>query len=209
MNNGKKLESDFVLNLNNHYYNELNLNLQKFITFVFKDFDYANKIYCKKLNNHQKADTCICICIGDNVKYISLKSGSQNSVHVEKINDFTKFLLNKKIEQQIINDLLIYHYGDNTLTGDGKIRYSAEECKLKYKKEILKFNKYINDSKALTKIIERFLLLGTNKSNKYVDAIYYGDIDIGIWCSSEELLNFCINHKSMYMNTPHFLSKLV
>lgn len=40
--------------------------------------------------------------------------------------------------------------------------------------------------------------------NKYVEAIYYGDINIGIWCSSEELLNFCINHKSMYMSTPHF-----
>lgn len=29
MNNGKKLELDFVLNLNDHFYDELNLNLQK------------------------------------------------------------------------------------------------------------------------------------------------------------------------------------
>lgn len=202
MNNGKKLELDFVLNLNNHYYNELNLNLQKFIKFVFKDFDYTNKIYCKKISNNQKAD--IYIKIEDKVKYISLKSGSQNSVHVEKINDFIKFLISEGIEETIINNLLIYHYGDDSLTGEGKIRYSAEECKIKYKKQILQFNKYINNSKILTKIIERFLLMGTNSSNKYVDIIYYGDIDIGLWCSSKELLNFCINHKSLYMNTPHF-----
>ena len=202
MNNGKKLELDFVKNLNNYFYNDLNPNLKNFISFVFKDFDYTNKIHCKKLNNHQKAD--ICVSIGDTTKYISLKSGSQNSVHVEKINDFIIFLTSEGVKENVINNLLMYHFGDDTLTGDGKIRYSAEECKIKYKNEILKFNKYINNSKALTKIIERFLLLGTNKSNKYVDVIYYGDIAIGIWCSSKELLNFCINHKSMYMNTPHF-----
>lgn len=202
MNNGKKLELDFVSKLDNHYYDELNLNLKKFISFIFKEFDYSKKIYCKKLNNHQKAD--ISISIEDNIKYIILKTGSENSVHVEKVNNFVKFLLNEKLEQQSIDNLLIYHYGDNTLTGEGKIRYSAEECKLKYKKEILKFNKDINNSKILNKIIERFLLIGTNTSNKHVDFIYYGDIDIGIWCSSEELLNFCINHKSMHINTPHF-----
>lgn len=201
-NNGKKIELEFVLKLNNHFYNELNLNLKKFIFFVFKDIDYTNKIYCKKLNNHQKAD--ICISIGNITKYISLKSGNQNSVHVEKINDFKKFLTNEGINQTMINNLLLYHFGDNTLIGNGEKRYNAEECKIKYKKEIFKFNKYINDSKILTKIIERFLLIGINSSNKYVDVIYYGDIDIGIWCTNKELLNFCNKHKSMFINTPHF-----
>jgi len=202
MNNGKKLELDFVLNLNNHYYYELNLNLQRFIKFAFKDFDCTNKIYCKKLSNKQKAD--ICVSIGDEVKYVSLKSGSQNSVHVEKVNDFIKFLATDGIEESIFCFLLLYHYGDDSLNGDGKVRYSAEECKIKYKTQILQFNRYINNSKYLTKIIERFLLIGTNLSNKYVDLIYYGDIDIGIWCTSKELLNFCINHKSLYMNVPQF-----
>ena len=202
MNDGKKLELNFISNLDNHFYDELNTNLKKFISFVFKDVDYKNKIYCKKLSNRQKAD--FCVNIGDTTKYISLKSGSQNSVHVEKINDFIKFLTNEGVDEKVINNLLIYHYGDNTLIGNGKERYSAEECKTKYKKEILDFNKYINDSKILTKIIERFLLTGTNSSNKYVDAIYYGYINIGIWCSNKELLDFCKKHKSMYINTPHF-----
>ena len=59
-------------------------------------------------------------------------------------------------------------------------------------------------SQILSKIIERFLLVGTKATNRYVDAIYYGDIDIGIWCTSKELLKFCINNKSMYIKTPHF-----
>lgn len=98
MNNGQKLELNFISELNNHYYSELNLNLQKFISFVFKEFDHTNKIYCKKLNNHQKAD--ISISIGDTIKYISLKTGSQNSVHVEKLKDFN-FSLTKKLNNKL------------------------------------------------------------------------------------------------------------
>ena len=33
---------------------------------------------------------------------------------------------------------------------------------------------------------------------------YYGDIEIGIWCTREELLNYCTKHKCMHINTPHF-----
>ncbi len=202
MDTGKKLENEFVISLNNKYFEELNLNMQKFISFAFKDFNQSHKINCRKLSNWQKAD--ISIQIGEQVKYISIKTGSQNSVHVEKLNDFITFLCDNNVENKIINNLLIYHYGDNTLMGDGTVRYSAEECKLKYKKEILEFNRYINNSSLMQKIIKRFLLTGTKATNKCVDIIYYGNIDMGIWCTSEELLKFCINHKSMYMNTPHF-----
>lgn len=202
INNGKKLELNFVINLNNHYIHELNLNLQKFIKFIFKDFDYSQKIYCKKLDNHQKAD--IYIKHNNKIKYISLKSGNQNSVHVEKIIDFTNFLIQEKIPKSIIDCLLLYHYGDDSITGDGKRRYSAENCKTRYKNQIFELNKYMNNSSSLTRIIERFILIGSNSYNKYVDIIYYGDIDIGIWCSSQELLNYCKKHKGMYINTPHF-----
>lgn len=202
MNNGKILENNFIKSLNNHNYNELNLNLQQFISFLFEDFQYNKKIYCKKLGTHEKAD--ISIQNGNIIKYISLKTGSQNSVHVEKISTFIEFLSSNGINQQIINNLLIYHYGDDTLNGTGSIRYSAEESKRKYRQRIEIFNASINYSKILTKIVERFLFKGTRISNKYVDAIYYGDINIGIWCSSQELLEYCTNHKSMYMKVPHF-----
>lgn len=202
MNNGKKLEIEFIKNLNNHYCKELNPNLQKFVTSIFNNLNNENKIYCKKLNNHEKAD--ISIAIENKTRYISLKTGSQNSVHVEKIENFIQFLLDQGVSSKIINYLLIYHYGDDTLNGSGNKRYSAEEAKQKYKKQITEFNNYINYSKHLSSILERILFTGAKKCNKRVDFIYYGNIDIGTWCSSDELLSFCQKHKSMYMNTPHF-----
>lgn len=56
----------------------------------------------------------------------------------------------------------------------------------------------------MSEIIKRFLLIGTKATNKCVDIIYYGNIKIGIWCTGDELLDFCIKRKSMYMNTVHF-----
>jgi len=202
MNNGKKFEIDFIQALNNKTFEQIHPNLQKFISFMFKNTKNSDKIICKRMQKHQKAD--ILIKINDNIKYISLKSGSQNSVHVENIETFTSFLASCEVKQEIINHLLLYHYGDDTLIGNGKIRYSADKLKLKYKNQIYQFNRYINYSTILTKIIERFLLIGTKDSNKYVNAIYYGDIEIGIWCTSEELLTYCVNNKSMYMSTLHF-----
>lgn len=202
MNNGKKMEQDFILAVNDHYFHELNDNLKRFILFAFIDVDKNSKFICKKMKNLQKADIYIKHCT--TVKYISLKSGSQNSVHVEEINSFVKFLTELSYDSDTINNLKLYHFGDNSTDGSGNIRYSAEVCKLKYEKEIFKFNNKINYSTNLSKIIERFILTGSKKTNKYVDIIYYGDVNIGTWCSSKELLKYCLRNKSMYMKTPHF-----
>lgn len=142
MNNGKQFELNFIRALNNKNYDELNENLKRFISFIFKDSNYDDKITCKKMQLYQKAD--VAIKIGTITKYISLKSGSQNSVHVEKIETFIKFLLDNNINKSIVDNLLMYHYGDDTLIGNGSLRYSAEELKVKYEKQIYDFNKYIN-----------------------------------------------------------------
>lgn len=204
INRGRDFEIKFANALNDHYFNELNSNLKRFITFIFKDFNLNDKIYCKKIRKNEKAD--IFIKIGSNIKYISLKSGSENSIHVEKLRQFINFLLNLGVEKNIIDNLLIYHYGDDTLIGNGKKRYSANESKLRYKDEIMKFNNFISKSNTMVEIIDRFIFVGNDVSNNRVDAIYYGDLDIGIWCTRKELLNYCLKHKCMHINTPHFSS---
>lgn len=55
MDAGKKLENEFVISLNNKCFKELNLNMQKFILFAFKDFNQLHKINCRKLSNLQKS----------------------------------------------------------------------------------------------------------------------------------------------------------
>lgn len=204
MNKGKQFENMFINEINNKQYINLNNNLKGFIKYLFNNVNDKDIIFCENINNHQKAD--VSITVNKVTKYVSIKTGYENSVHVEKINDFIDYLKSINISSYRINDLLLYHYGDETFNGSGVKRLSAEEAKLKYQKEIYLFNKHINYSANLKNIIDRFLFKGTNENNILTDAIYYGNIDIGIWASRDEILNYFNNHKSMYMKTPHFSS---
>lgn len=204
MNKGIINEKTIINSLEGKYYYELNDNMKKFIYFIYPNIGLNDIIYSRKVNNLYKAD--IVIKINNVEKYISIKTGSENSVHVEKLDTFVKFLKEIKVNNNIINYLKLYHFGDDTYNGDGEKRYSAEESKLKYAKEILRFNKYVSYDNLLSKIIDRFLFIG-NSNNKYeVDYIYYGNEKYAIWASREEILNFLINNKCYYMKTIHFSS---
>ena len=201
MNAGTKVELDFVKLINYKKYSDLNSNLRAFIKFLFNDIKEEDTLQCKRLNSRGKPD--IKIKFKDTIKYISIKSGSQNSVHTEKLETFITFLRQIGIKEEIINILLLYHFGDGTYDGTGKIRCSAEKAKLRYAHEIKIFNQYINSHSNLEKIFERLLFVGSSTKTA-VDVIYYGNVSYGVWCEKEELIKYFIKNKCYYMNTPHF-----
>jgi len=204
MNIGLQNELNIIESLNGKKYCELNKNLKNFISFIFEDFDLNSYIYAEKIDNLQKAD--ILIKVNNNEKYISIKTGSENSVHTEKLSNFISFLENKFVNINIINYLRLYHYGDGTINGSGEKRYSADESKIRLINEISRFNNYINHDNLLLDIINRFLFKGVKETNMIVDYIYYGNEYYGIWASREEIINFLLKNKCYYMKTIHFSS---
>ncbi len=205
MNNGIKNEIEIVKYLNGKRFKELNDNMKCFISFLFKEIIDDDILYATKINGKYKAD--IIISINDTQKYISIKVGSENSIHIEKLEYFINFLKSLNINDDIINYLKLYHYGDGTVDGTGTTRLNAEETKTCYYNEISKFNKYISYNNILSKILHRFLFDGVNSDLISVDAIYYGNIKYGIWASKNEILKYLLENKSYYMKTIHF-SKL-
>lgn len=203
LNTGTKVELDFVKFINYKKYSDLNSNLRSFIKILFNNIEGEDILQCKRLNTKGKAD--IIIKLNNSVKYVSIKSGSQNSVHTEKLETFIVFLKKLGVKEEIIKILLLYHFGDGTYDGTGKIRWSAEESKLKYSREIKKFSRYINNHNNFKEIINRILFTGTN-IKIVVDAIYYGDVSCGVWCKREELVKYFIKNKCYYISTPHFSS---
>ena len=201
MNAGTKVELDFVKLINYKKYSDLNPNLRAFIKFLFDDIKEEDTLQCKRLNTRGKPD--IKIIFKNIIKYVSIKSGSQNSVHTEKLETFIAFLRQNGVKEEVINILLLYHFGDGTCDGTGKIRYSAEKSKVKYAHEIKTFNQYINNFSNLKKIFERMLFVGSNVKTA-ADVIYYGNINYGVWCKKEELIKYFGKNKCYYMNTPHF-----
>lgn len=111
MNKGIINEKTIINSLEGKYYYELNDNMKKFIYFIYPNIGLNDIIYSRKVNNLYKTD--IVIKINNVEKYISIKTGSENSVHVEKLDTFVKFLKEIKVNNNIINYLKLYHFGDD------------------------------------------------------------------------------------------------
>lgn len=178
MNYGYQNEYDFVELFNNKYLFELNSNSQEFLKDLFGDvIDNSEPIKSWKNKMVQKAD--IFIKYKNHIKNISLKCGNSNSMHHEQIQEFKRYLGNIGIPYKIIDKYVDYHYGyaiDDKGRKDFSRRLSSEEYKKKYQDEIKIFNKYINKTKIIVDMIDRFIIRGRN-SNYDIDALVCGTID--------------------------------
>ena len=203
MTKGYKNECDFAKSINNKKYSELNDNIKTFIKFIFNDIKDNDILVCKRYKTYDKAD--VYIRLNNIIKNISIKSGIRVSVHAEPINSFVDFLQKMNFRKSIIEFLLLYHYGDFTLDGSGKIRLPASELKERYEKEIKIMNKYFNHKNIIKKFVIRCLFEGISKQNQ-ADYIYYGNPLNGIYASKEELINYFCNNKAGEIKAPHFSS---
>lgn len=201
MTKGYKNEIDFAVAINRKKYCELDENMKKFIKFIFNDIKEDDVLECRRYKMKHKSD--VYIKLNGVIKNVSIKSGIRVSVHAEPINDFVKFLKEVKISCNIINYLLLYHYGDFTTNGSGNVRISASELKEKYKREIQIFNKYVNHKNIIKKVITRCLFEGSS-GKKVADYIYYGYVPNGIYASRNEIINYFCNNRATEIIAPHF-----
>lgn len=206
MCDGLNNEYDFVLLLNNKKVKELDINTQEMICSIFNNINESEKI--KAWKNHYKQKTDIMIKIGNAIKGISIKKGSRNSVHVEPLSTFVKFLKENNIPSEIIEKYIKYHYADGTLTGTGMKRLSSYEYKYENMNDIEYINKYFNNEQIITKAIERFVLKGTNSIFE-IDALCIGEANDYLWITKKEIKN--ILEKKVYFEStgPHISSLFI
>lgn len=194
-------ENKLIEYLDNKRVKDLNENLKEFIFFLFEDINEESIIRAKSGETGQKPD--MIISINEDMKRISIKKGSGNSVHQEKIDVFVKFLLSINVPNEIINKLLKFHWGDGTSNGTGVKRISSSEYKKEFLKEIDIINEEFNKEKNIKKFINRFIMQG--KSNEYdmIDAVYYGNTSEGHWASKDEIIGY-ITDNVFELDTVHF-----
>lgn len=200
MNDGFTNEEELKNYINSNTYTTYNKNIQDFLGFVFAgDFSTSQPFVAEKKAGQVKPD--LCITHNGKTKFISIKKGSGNSVHQEKIDVFFPYI-EKLIDTTALNNLKKFHYGDNTTDDTGKTRYSAADCKRNYSKEISSLNVSLNSWTVLEKFLDRFLFIG-NVGFLSVDVIYHGTIDSGLWASKEEIKNY-IKTNDFSANAVHF-----
>ena len=182
----------------------MDITSQKFLKDLFKEeINNEEKIRSWKNKSTQKTD--IFIKYKKYIKNISLKSGNSNSIHTESIQEFKRFLINLNVPYKIIDKYISYHYGyprDENGRTDFSKALSAEEYKEKYQKEIDVFNNYINKTKIIIDMIDRFLIRGNN-SDYDIDALVSGTIKDYVWILKYDLYDLILTNRRPDLTSPH------
>lgn len=204
--NGVDNEFEFVKYLNGKKVKDLNPMVKELIDYLFPNVNENSII--KSWRNHISQKTDVFIRINGTMKGISIKKGSRNSVHVDRISDFVKFLFENGINKKIVNDYLKYHFADGTTNGKGAKRLSVEEYKVNHQDEINLINEIFNEEEILKNAIDRFILKGNN-SDYYIDAIVYGECDDFLWLKKEDIYKIIVKKKNVKSTAVHFGSLIV
>lgn len=187
-NNGFRNEDKIRLELNNKKLSQINNNLKNVVLAVYGNVVPDTIILCHKWGGVEKAD--LALEVNGVTKYISVKSGSGNSVHQEGVEDFIKFLAQNYGDNQDVFDAIRHFiWGDGTLDGRGE-RQNRIRCSVYvkiYPRNIQLIKSYFYAIKP--RLIERFVVSGA-KSTFRPDYIYYGDYDSGIIIDSDTALRY-------------------
>lgn len=204
MNYGYQNELDFVELFNNKYIYELDNNSQEFLKELFdEEIEEGEIIKSWKNKSPQKAD--IFIKYKNYIKGISLKCGNSNSMHHEPIQEFKKYLEQLEIPYKVVDKYIGYHYG-YMRDKDGKIDFSsvlsAEDYKEIYQNEIDIFNKYINKTRIIVDMIDRFIVKGRNSSYD-IDALICGTTDDYVWLNKYDIYDLILSKRCKEFTSPH------
>lgn len=201
---GTNNELDMAFYLNGKKYRELNLTMKEFIRYIcntkhiaYTDQTEISAEYVK--NNKLKQDIYVII---NNIRMgVSLKMGSGNSCHQEKIEDFIAFIKAEcdDATDEICNLWRFFIWADGTLDGTGskekdasgriKCRFDAAEFKRRYPKKRELLQAFIDKNKE--KLINRALFVG--KYNSDVEFVYHGTPIQGRWISKKEVIDFLLS----------------
>lgn len=201
-NSGIRNEYLFIKEMNGKKLNELSLLIQELILFLFPHIKEHSIIKCYKNIEYEKGD--IVIQVGYIKKYISIKMGHKNSVHCESIKKFKKFLEGLNISQLTINEILKYQYADGTLDGTGKYRKSSIEYKQDNKDSISFINKELNKRDIIQKVVNRFIIQGTQWHTHKIDLLVYGTPDNFFFITPKEIHTFIMSKRNVESSAIHF-----
>ena len=186
MTNGYQNEIDFINYLNNKKFEELNIMMQDVIKSIYPNIKSKDIIKASKYGRYAKTD--IVITVRNKKRGISLKCGYKNSIHVEPITKFKKFLVSNNVDERTIDMFLRYLYSDGTNNNTGKIRITNAEYIDEHKSDIKILNETFANLKP--KIIKRFLIETDIKYNVKVDMFIHGKLNDFIWATAEEVKEF-------------------
>lgn len=188
---GFQNEKEIMTALNAKRYDDINANLRHFLDDIFRGSDLKGRwVHAHTFPQRMKPDFYVTIDGIPTGKYISVKKGSGNSLHQEPLKDFTTFLKENNISDNIINELKEYHYSDGTFDNTGAVRYDSKEYSKMHPDLVKDLNKKLNKKDILKKIITRVIFKGNYPDAPEAEYVYHGTCDNGVWASKKEIFDY-------------------
>ncbi len=200
-------ETNVANHINGKTYNELNLNIKRFIDYIVdnEEIDINKTIPFSSFvesSNKLKQDLYIIITdinLAEHKVSVSTKMGSGNSVHQEKCEDFISYIkTNFNASEEICNSIRFFIWSDGTLDGSapmdkddsGKIltRFTKNEFLKSHQDKATIIQNFFDQNKK--ELINHFLFVGRWHSK--VDYLYHGTEIAGKWISSKKLIEFLL-----------------
>lgn len=185
-------------------FDELNPNLKHFISDIFKGYSLKGKrIHAIRCRVNVKPDFYLHIDDIPKEVYVSIKKGNGNSVHQQSFESFLEYMKELNAPKQIINDLKMYHFGDDTLDGTGKTRYKAEAYAKNNPEIVERLNDFFSQKRVMEGIIEKALFKGNYPDAPVAQYIYHGSAFSGVWASKEEIYEYIFGTVFDMANSVH------
>ena len=147
MISGFKNEDDLLLSLNNKIFKDLDSNLKSLILFIHKKKPNSI-INCFKIGGEFKTD--LTVRVDDKQYNLSIKKGTGNRVHQEKVDDFIEYLgKNFEPNNNVFDNIKHFIWGDGTINGKGKItnRLSAVQYSKIFPEKTASIQRYFDKHK--------------------------------------------------------------
>lgn len=198
MISGYSNEKRFVEVFNDKFIYQLEEKYIKLLEDIYeRKLDRNSYVICWKPVVNEKAD--IIIRVGSEKKRLSIKTGKNNSVHMEKLPSFINFLKDLGCPDEAIVLYKDFHYA---VLEKGK-RISSKEYQDLFPERLEMLNAVFNKEIDLIKVFDRFLFEGLNCVIDFVDVLVYGSVDNYKLATRKVITEYLLNYKDEFL-APHF-----
>lgn len=201
-NPGLLKEEEMVFMFNKIKYKDLTKHGKFLIKEIFGPVKQNVKLKAGKTDEYMKPD--FYIQYEKNKKYISMKSGRAQIIHGERLETVIKYFRELGISERTLKIIVAFHYGDGTLDGSGKQRMSYQEISYKMSELIKEANDELNSNKAfMQEVLEKYIFNGVVANAVKADYLYYGDTDLGILVSKNQVRKYISKKNWDYLENLH------
>ena len=197
---GKIIPKILIKELNEKKYKDLKEEFKTIIKQCFKSLNNDDTIKIKRLHTSNKG--IFKLTVNKEFCYVYLLYKKDEIIYENNVYNFCDFLKKIKVDNEIIEKLYFYHWGDNSYNNSGKKRYCFKEIYSKNPLLIKQINLELNKLKIF-EIIVNEVLFSDNRFNNLINYILVNEKEKWFIYDKKQTLSILLNKNYNYNTHIH------